>query len=98
MLSLKIKEVLEYSQYLVESKTIKETISLGILGIDKLNVGDNLMIHEDLLDRSNKNYTMPLFFEITKEKSSKEIKEENDKEYGAVKTNGKTRTIKRIYG
>lgn len=98
MISLKIKKVLEYSQYLVESKTREELMSLNVYGLSRLNVGDNLMLHEHLLDKSNSNYTMPLFFEVTKEKTAKEIKEENNKEFGAVKTNGKLLALKRIYG
>ena len=98
MISLKVKEVLEYGEYCVETKTREEVIAMHVYGLNRLNVGDNLMLHEDLLDKSNANYTMPLFFEITKEKTAKEIKEENNKEFGAVKTNGKVIAIKRIYG
>ena len=98
MVSLKVKEVLEYGEYSVESKTMQTVIGLDIYGLKRLNVGDSLMIHEDLLNKTNPNYTMPLFFEITEEKTAKTAKEENNIEYGAVKTNGKTLAIKRIYG
>lgn len=98
MISLKVKEVLEYGEYRVEQKSIEFIIGLNIYGLDRLNVGDHLMLHEELFDKSNENYTMPLFFEVTNEKTAKIIKEENNKEFGVVKTNGKILVIKRIYG
>lgn len=98
MISLKVKEVLEYGEYRVDQKSIEFIIGLNIYGLDRLNVGDLLMLHEELFDKSNENYTMPLFFEVTNEKTAKIIKEENNKEFGAVKTNGKILVIKRIYG
>ena len=99
MVSLKIKEVLKYNEYVVEGKNIKENIVLVIYGLDnRLDVDDSLMMHENLLDKNSRFYTMPISFELTNEKTPAEIKEENNKEYGAIKTNKKTYAIKRIYG
>ena len=98
MISLTIKDVLKHKEYRVHTKTTDFMIYLDIYGLNLLNTGDKLMLHEDLLDESNENYTMPLFFEINKEKTAKEIKQENNKEFGVIRTNGKTLAIKRIYG
>lgn len=99
MVSLKIKDVLDFQEYIVKGKGVETSIVLDIFGLSgKLNVEDNLMLHEELLDKNSTTYTMPISFEVVTNKTGEEIKSENNKEYAVVKTNGKIYALKRIYG
>ena len=76
------------------------TISLQIIfvGISKPNVGDKILIHNSLIDRTNENFTQPYVFRLCDEVDIKEIKRRNHPEYIGVKVYEKYYCMKRIYG
>lgn len=98
MIALKIIRK-QQTMYLLENEEKKESfrLMLEFYGI-KVEANDYLIIHKDLLDRSNENFTQPYAFELCEDKSFDEVKNLNDTEYAILVSKNKKFVLKRIYG
>lgn len=96
ILSLKIKEIKEYNEYILQDMTTKQKHSL-VLEFYKLNnpkVGDVLLLDESLLNRNSKNFSQPYAFE----KLDNEEKNISENDLACLVCKDKKYILKRIYG
>ncbi len=100
MKKLEVVEAKEYSRYVfknLEDESKSELIIVLYL-VEKLKVGDKLLLHENLLNRKSEEFVETVYFEPTKEFSPKEIRDKNLKEFAVLNRNKKNIALKRIYG
>lgn len=98
MISCEFKEVLEFNTYILNCGEKTFELMLELYGVDKPQLGDNIIIHEELLDVNSKYYTQPYAFEVKNSLDLKKVKEENNKEFIILQINNKNYVLKRIYG
>jgi len=98
MISCTIEEVLENNRYRLNPYTERYPYMLMFNGIDKPSKGDQILIHESLLDLRSPWFCQPYIFEIVQGEDPKKIKKLNDREYVIVKIENKIYVLKRIYG
>ena len=97
MISLSFEKVLKFNSYILKSKNQELELTLEFFGVNKPIVGDKLLIHSDLLDKTSKIYSQPYAFELVDE-DPKLIKQKNDREFIVLRVNKKNCVLKRIYG
>lgn len=96
ILSLKIKEIKEYNEYILQDMTTKKQYSL-ILEFHRLNnpkIGDVLLLDASLLNRNSKNFSQPYAFE----KLDNEEKNIGENDLACLVCKDKKYILKRIYG
>ena len=96
MKSYIFKQILKNSYILSDGKNDVE-VMLEFYPEIEISIGDKILMHEQLLDRTSKFYTQPYAFELTNFPNEL-VKEQNDSEYIVISTNDKLVTLKRIYG
>lgn len=97
MISCVFDRILDSGLYEFSSKDNHYESIFEFIGLDKVNIRDKILIHEDLLDKGSKYYTQPYTFEIVNI-DPKEIKEKNNTEYIVIQIKNKNYSLKRIYG
>lgn len=98
MITCVFKEILNYNTYKLTNKTGETELIFEFYDVQKPNVGDKILIHEDLLNKSSKEFSQPYAFTINKEFSARKINDLNNKEFIVLRLNNKNYVLKRIYG
>ena len=80
----------------MENKEYK--LIFDFYGVEKPNIGDEILIHETLLDKTSKNYTQPYFFEVIEDFDVKLLEKTEYSSYIALRIKNKIYTLKRVYG
>ena len=98
MVTCIFEKILDYNTYICKCGDKELEIMIEFIGIDKPNVGDKMLIHEDLLDTKLKHYTQPYTFIYLEDYEPILVQENEDKEYIILRINDENFSLKRIYG
>ena len=98
MVSCVFEKVLKFNGYLLSFENQKEEYTFEFYGIEKPKVGDKILIHKNLLDKTANSFTQPYAFELNKNVEPKKVNEKDDPEFIVLRLNNKNYVLKRIYG
>ena len=98
MISCVFEKILNYNTYILKTENQEHELVFEFYGINKPKVGDKILIHEDLLNKTLDIYTQPYAFELQKGIKASIFKEKNDADYITLKLTGKNYVLKRVYG
>lgn len=99
MVALKVKSK-NRAMYNLENDETKENFRLlfEFYGVEEPTVGDYIIMHKRLLDRTSEEFAQPYAFEQCADKSFDDVKKLNDTEYAIIVSGNKKIVLKRIYG
>ncbi len=84
--------------FLKDTKTKKEyELIFQFFGIEP-QIGDKLLIFEELLNKKYEGFCQPYAFEACKNTLEDFFKSENEEDFAVLSHNGKKTLLKRIYG
>ena len=94
-----IEKVLEYNVYELKSQNKKQKTVLEFYGLNRRpEVGDKILIHENLLDINWPYYTQPYAFELKLDMTPYHVMALNKEEFIVLGFKGKNYVLKRVYG
>ena len=94
MEELKIVEVKEFNEFVLESRTGRYNFTIEFYDMPKPKVGDVLILSENCLDTKSPDFVSMLQFEVLDEKNIKKFKESD---IMALHTKNKDYILHRIY-
>lgn len=99
MIALKVKRK-QQAVYFLENEEKRENFELILefYNVKEPKVNDYLIIHQDLLDRNNENFTQPYAFELCTDKTFDDVKKLSSMGYAILISNNEKFVLKRIYG
>lgn len=99
MVELKIIEIRQYGQYILEDLQGKRhSLILEFYCNAKIAVGDKIIMHASLLDKSSQNFVQPYAFGELKDNHGRDGKSLKEDELIALHTKDGDYILKRIYG
>ena len=95
-LSLKIKKINEFNEYILQDKKSKKEYNLVLefYGINQPNINDIILLNENLVNKNYEGYAQPYAFEIFDKKDI----EINEIDMAGLITKDKKYILKRVYG
>lgn len=95
---LKILDIKNDDYILKDKKGNELSLQMVFYDAPKLDVGDEIQIHKNLLDKNSENFVQPYFFGGLDSVYGREAEKLNDDEIIKICTKGKEIVLKRIYG
>lgn len=97
MVKCRVEKVLQYNQYELKFGDKKQILTIELYNFDKLNVGENIFIANNLLDKNNRDFCSLYAFEPSKIDLN-EVKWLPETDFLVVERQRKKYLLKRIYG